>query len=790
MPIILKQCFLLFLTTAILILPLSAVPAPAKAASDTPIYVSLITHNEDSTTLRYPNFVEDEDAFWEYRDALVSYADMLSAQEVKYNFQPAWTFLLATLNFDSGTSSTNGKNVLRYLVEDLGFSVNVHGHPGEYSYADAAYLIDRLGVEPSGVMGGFIASPAADSELEDLWETQEGSVYNYQWQPTALWGAATSGHSNDTAFENSGIWRPVSNSDFFDHQDSAPLPMIGGYTADWDGLDELLELQENGDLDPEVMHTASIMVDHDEMLTQAERNDIQDQIESLQDETNSGRIIWVTLEEVLSIWETDYASTPSLFSSSTHSYTSFVDAHDLIKTACLDDTGVSDPCHAVYYFDASGKRHAFTNERNFNTWYDDYNDLVTVTSDAMSDFTLGSNVTYKPGVKMVKFPSVPVVYAVSQGGVLRAISSESVATSLYGSTWNQQIDDISEAFYGNYEMGENIDSASEYDPDEEERSVSTIDDDLSGSTTTGSSVDWESNDVTAAFFALNIQDFSYPDKSADVIERVLDIHDEYNVPLDVYLTTTMVDELSENYPETFERLQSESFVSLSYHIRPPVPYHSADFDYMGLQEMSSDEQYDTIMEYETHGLDLESGEPTDEPGSYDLLKDLIGYAPIAVGASSLAGLSSEVHQVFADLGATFLVENSGTTDLGEKAGDLYLRPQHVDVKIFEYDTTDGQEILDDVLDQAADVEHDGPVFLGFKIHDNDFFAEDSAWVTVYLAPGAHIAGPPFDTSLKSDLLSDAESDEMWERYESVVAAVADDSDIVTTNMEELADVVQ
>ncbi len=45
--------------------------------------------------------------------------------------------------------------------------------------------------------------------------------------------------------------------------------------------------------------------------------------------------------------------------------------------------------------------------------------------------------------------------------------------------------------------------------------------------------------------------------------------------------------------------------------------------------------------------------------------------------------------------------------------------------------------------------HGRPPFVaGIKMHDNDFFAEDSAWTTVYLAKGAR-QGPPWNTALKS-----------------------------------------
>ena len=134
----------------------------------------------------------------------------------------------------------------------------------------------------------------------------------------------------------------------------------------------------------------------------------------------------------------------------------------LIKLACDEGTDANDPCKAVYYYADDGKRHAFPNEQVFFTWFDDFDSVVEVSREFMSSLTLGANVTYHPGTKMVKFVTVPTVYAVEAQGVLRAIASEDVAASMYGEDWNTKIDDISDAFFGNYTFGESIESAQDF----------------------------------------------------------------------------------------------------------------------------------------------------------------------------------------------------------------------------------------------------------------------------------------------------------------------------------------
>ena len=149
---------------------------------------------------------------------------------------------------------------------------------------------------------------------------------------------------------------------------------------------------------------------------------------------------------------------------------------NLVKLTCEEGADVNDPCRAVYYYATDGKRHAFPNEKVFFTWFEDFDEVIEVSADFMSDLTLGPNVTYHPGTKMVKFQSVHTVYAVARYGELRAIASEEIAEDLYGSDWNQQIDDISDAFFGNYDFGEMIESAEDYDVEDAQDSVESLDD--------------------------------------------------------------------------------------------------------------------------------------------------------------------------------------------------------------------------------------------------------------------------------------------------------------------------
>jgi len=118
----------------------------------------------------------------------------------------------------------------------------------------------------------------------------------------------------------------------------------------------------------------------------------------------------------------------------------------------------------VYYYGADGKRYVFPNEKTYTTWYTGFGSVKTVTDAELAAISLGSNnVTYRPGVKMVKITTDPKVYAVAKNGSLRWVKTEALASALYGSAWNTMIEDVPDAFFANYTIGAEIAVAGDFD---------------------------------------------------------------------------------------------------------------------------------------------------------------------------------------------------------------------------------------------------------------------------------------------------------------------------------------
>ncbi|MFH1046683.1 MAG: hypothetical protein V1738_00095 [Patescibacteria group bacterium] len=150
----------------------------------------------------------------------------------------------------------------------------------------------------------------------------------------------------------------------------------------------------------------------------------------------------------------------------------------------------SDNYAAIYYY-AGGKRYVFPNEKTFFTWYDDFDDVLTVTPTLLASLPLGGNVTYRPGKYLIKITTSPFVYAVERGGVLRWVNSEQAARELFGANWSTMIHDVPDEFFVNYSVdnGRPVTCACDHKPNIIEAGTTTIAQDkgvgTSGSISTG-----------------------------------------------------------------------------------------------------------------------------------------------------------------------------------------------------------------------------------------------------------------------------------------------------------------
>ena len=262
-----------------------------------PVHVSLVLHYEE-------DFTQKAEYFLLKRNELIEFANFLSQNNLKLNIQPDWAFMQAIEDFetDKMRASTNEKNILRYLVEDLHHEVDPHAHEHGYNYADVAYMISALGITPSNIVGGFIVDPVEDSKYENFLGPIIANHFDYTWQAEWLWGGGTSGHTNDT--HSSGVWKPKAIDAFFVNDEDAPIACIGKYTNDIDGVYELINLAQAGEVEEGKMLTATIFIGQGTISEMTK--EIKSQLPSLQSYEAEGKLKFSSLSEVTQIWSNEY----------------------------------------------------------------------------------------------------------------------------------------------------------------------------------------------------------------------------------------------------------------------------------------------------------------------------------------------------------------------------------------------------------------------------------------------------------------------------------------------------
>lgn len=290
-------------------------------------------------------------------------------------------------------------------------------------------------------------------------------------------------------------------------------------------------------------------------------------------------------------------------------------------------------------------------------------------------------------------------------------------------------------------------------------------------------------------FVINVHDWYYIDESAETLNKIVDLHEQYQMPVDIHLTDQVTQAYKEEAPELLERLKTSPYIAVSYHVRPPSPYYW-DFDWLGLEQMADETLYSTIKNYEEHKIDLATGQPTSESGGYELLKELVGYSPYVVsGAGPDARVRQAADRVWKEKGAVFTLKHKETTAWGEKLDGLWLRPEDLEVKVYEpHGRKSGEKVLTDAL---AELPERRPVFLNLKWHEDNFYSWKTSWNEVYndtsVAP-QQPKTPPFDLSLiGAEVKDDKEQAEQWQRYEECLVYVKEHPEIFTPiNAKDLA----
>jgi hypothetical protein len=292
--------------------PTDVAAAPSGAAPSGAIYLTIVSHNEEPNNGR-GDFLADRDFYLRNRALVITLAHALAERGVAYNFQSDWNFLQAVAAHDTGSllDSTNGKNLVRWLFEDMGVEIDPHAHESIYSYADVAYLIEQLGVSSTAVVGGFIFTPPTDGTIGWSQFTMPLSGYmiaEASWRAEILWGAASRGHQPGQDDATSGVWRPYTPNYFYTHDPTQSLTYIGGCTRDEQGVLDLLAAIDSGAAPANGFYTASIFVPQGGLQSE-DIAALTAFIDRLPVEAGGLPVRWATLTQIADLWETEYGKT-------------------------------------------------------------------------------------------------------------------------------------------------------------------------------------------------------------------------------------------------------------------------------------------------------------------------------------------------------------------------------------------------------------------------------------------------------------------------------------------------
>lgn len=250
------SCLLAGLLTA----GVALIPHMAQAQPP-PVQVVLFTHIEDNTPGGLLGSAQNRQSYMTWRSRLIGVGTLMHDHGLPWSLQPDWKILECALLYEDSTvmQTTNGKNLFRYLHEDLGTIIDPHSHEnGGYNYTDVAHLIDSLGVEPTTVIGGHVWDPSLPQFQE--WDRYRVPVPGQRF-PWALWrgdilmGSGTPFHVDDPVV--SGVWQPQDRDHYFTHDGQANIAAIGQYKGTMEDIPELAALYQSGAVGTPFMLTSS-----------------------------------------------------------------------------------------------------------------------------------------------------------------------------------------------------------------------------------------------------------------------------------------------------------------------------------------------------------------------------------------------------------------------------------------------------------------------------------------------------------------------------------------------------
>jgi len=314
-------------------------------------------------------------------------------------------------------------------------------------------------------------------------------------------------------------------------------------------------------------------------------------------------------------------------------------------------------------------------------------------------------------------------------------------------------------------------------------------------------------DTPRISFIINVHDWVHSDESADILMKLVDLFEKYNVRGDFYFTAEVTRRLAEERPDVIERFKNSN-MTISYHIRPPHPLYTG-FD-SRLQNLSDDDLVQTLLDYETYALDLETGDlDHSRPGGCTYVAQVFGRNPVVASApNNNQRIKDAAQKVYASLGAqmTILYHEEGTkvAQPYEYVNGLLVRPSDFSVtRTTIIDGTDNfwwnfmsgpnaneynpTKMLQSQIAEWESRNYGRAPYITALIHENNYYRSGAeAWSSIYFTmekgQKADPLSPPYNLSSPdpSKLRSPEEQQAIFAAYEELVAYAAAHLMVVTS----------
>ena len=288
------------------------------AATTGKVHVVLFTHIEDNTPAGTLGSAQSRTGYLNLRGKLLEMGRLARSHDLSWVLQPDWKYLEAALLYEDAATmaDTGGKNLFRYLRDDLGVAIDPHSHEnGGYNYTDVAELLTRLEVGGSTVIGGHIWDPALPQFQQ--WDRFRTAVAGMKY-PSASWrgdiliGAGTPNHVNDPLV--SGAWRPRDRDSYFVDDPTGNILAFGAWHDQVTGVQELVDLYARGVVAPGSLLTAGWNIQPTVLTASGGLAMLESTVlvplAALRDQ---GKVVSTDYTTLAATWRTAYGAVPTIY---------------------------------------------------------------------------------------------------------------------------------------------------------------------------------------------------------------------------------------------------------------------------------------------------------------------------------------------------------------------------------------------------------------------------------------------------------------------------------------------